>query len=612
MPAHRDIQVRAGALDPWAVVPITETADRGPSLITNQTLGVIANGDAYLKLPSSPHRPGREPVRRRHRGTKWQLHNDAEGGRLLPELRRERSPGPTHFYDQFENDRRVDPAGLVHARRAAASLDADAMELTCRIRGPHVMRLARLGNNQRLEKMIRYKEATVNVTDRTGATAVIAAARRGQRDTLRLLLEHGAKDLLESRTDAGWTAVLEACRYGHVPCLQLLLRNGARVDHLSDSGCNGLMLACASGHGDTVHTVLCHAAHADSLTASETRAYVAFSRAAELANEVTKLAATVTRMKREWVPVRAHAIESLLENTEAEQRHAEARLAVRRAEKLDRAARNAWTRGNQLSGANLFANILSGNDVAAEQRRLLKAVLHGWRMPRLHRLSEETGVLAEAAKVKSVAASAANDEYRSKVGELLYPQLQQKKASLRKRWAETRNDVDRHITVLRIGCDMLEASDLDGWSALHTAASQGHEPLVRALLAAGSDPLAVTSSGMRVGALAQKGRFFELRNLLERVAQKTAAYQGIELEELDNAEQAEVEADLERGKLLPSLDGEGRRKILKRRREDAESRRKASGMAQKGKTKKGRNTRLKMGVSSGVGGTLNDSMTSPL
>jgi hypothetical protein len=305
MPVYRDIQIRRGELDPWAIVPTSVTTDR-PSLITNQTLGVIANGDAYLKLPSSPHRPGREPVRRRHRGTKWQLHNDAEGGRLLPELRRERSPGPTHFYDQFENDRRVDPAGLVHARRAAASLDADAMELTCRIRGPHVMRLARLGNNQRLEKMIRSKEATVNVTDRTGATAVIAAARRGQRDTLRLLLEHGAKDLLESRTDAGWTAVLEACRYGHVPCLQLLLRNGARVDHLSDSGCNGLMLACASGHGDTVHTVLCHAAHADSLTASETRAYVAFSRAAELANEVTKHAATVTRMKREWVPVRTH------------------------------------------------------------------------------------------------------------------------------------------------------------------------------------------------------------------------------------------------------------------------------------------------------------------
>ena len=105
MPARPAPLVRGGMLDPCAVVPITEAGnDRGPRLITNQTHGVIANGDAYLELPSSPHRPGREPVRPRHRGTTWQLHNDAEGGRLLQELRRERSPRPTHFYDQYEND----------------------------------------------------------------------------------------------------------------------------------------------------------------------------------------------------------------------------------------------------------------------------------------------------------------------------------------------------------------------------------------------------------------------------------------------------------------------------------------------------------------------------
>lgn len=168
------------------------------------------------------------------------------------------------------------------------------------------------------------------------------------------------------------------------------------------------------------------------------------------------------------------------------------------------------------------------------------------------------------------------------------------------------------MNVLRIGYEMLEAADLDGWCALHHAASQGHERLVRALLAAGSDPLAVTGSGMRVGALAAQGRFFEIRNILERAACTAAAYRGVELEELDKTEQAELEADMERGRLLPSLAGEGRRKILKRRREDAESRRKASGMAQKGKSKKAGNTRLKMGVSSGVGGALNGSMTMSL
>jgi hypothetical protein len=444
MPVYRDIQIRRGELDPWAIVPTSVTTDR-PSLITNQTLGAIALGDE-LPLPDEPLRPGREPIRRRHRGQKWQLHNDSEGGRLLPELRRSTSPRPTHFFEDVEHDRSVDPAGLLAARREAASLDAESMEMTCRIRGPRVVRLARTGNRRRLEKMVRYKEATVNVTDRTGATAVIHAARSGQRDTLRLLLERGAADLLECRSDAGWTAVLEACRYGHVPCLQLLLRNGARVEHVSSSGSNGLMLACASGHHAAVHTVLCHAAHAESLSASETNAYSTFSRAAELAMEVLKLASTVTRQKKQWIPVRRRAIGTALEATNSARRRDSAKLAVRRAEKLERAARNAWQRGGKHAAggaANLFVNIVSGKEAQQEERRLIRVVLHSWRMVRLVRVAEESAVQAEAAEQARVTASAENDDHRAKVGETLYPQLQQKKAALRKRWAETRIAVDR-------------------------------------------------------------------------------------------------------------------------------------------------------------------------
>ena len=54
---------------------------------------------------------------------------------------------------------------------------------------------------------------------------------------------------------------------------------------------------------------------------------------------------------------------------------------------------------------------------------------------------------------------------------------------------------------------------------------------------AGADPLAVTHSGMRPAALAAQGRCFELRNSLEKEAQKCAAYRGIELEELDRSQQ---------------------------------------------------------------------------
>ena len=68
-------------------------------------------------------------------------------------------------------------------------------------------------------------------------------------------------------------------------------------------------------------------------------------------------------------------------------------------------------------------------EIAVVLSGLLKAVLHGWRICLLHRLAENTQLLAEAAKSKSVTASAANDEYRSKVGESMHLQLQQKKAA---------------------------------------------------------------------------------------------------------------------------------------------------------------------------------------
>lgn len=60
--------------------------------------------------------------------------------------------------------------------------------------------------------------------------------------------------------------------------------------------------------------------------------------------------------------------------------------------------------------------------------------------------------------------------------------------------------------------------------------------------------------------------------------------------------QAELEADAERGKLLPSLSGEGRRKILARRRKDAARRREQSGMVRRN-TRRGASDRLQMGLS---------------
>ena len=132
---------------------------------------------------------------------------------------------------------------------------------------------------------------------------------------------------------------------------------------------------------------------------------------------------------------------------------------------------------------NTVMQKLSDSPIACD-----RAVLHSWHMVRLSRLAEESSALAEDAAGKRAAATAANDDWRKKVAETLYPQLQQKKEALRRLWKETRHVIEKHLTVLQTGCTMLAASDIDGWCALHHAASQGFDKLVRALLTAGEFP----------------------------------------------------------------------------------------------------------------------------
>ena len=72
MPNRHGCRRSTGELDPWAIVPTTVDVEL-PSLITNQTLGAIALDDDEL-FPDETYRSGREPIRRRNRATKWQLH----------------------------------------------------------------------------------------------------------------------------------------------------------------------------------------------------------------------------------------------------------------------------------------------------------------------------------------------------------------------------------------------------------------------------------------------------------------------------------------------------------------------------------------------------------
>jgi ankyrin repeat protein len=108
--------------------------------------------------------------------------------------------------------------------------------------------------NQLLEK-----GAEVNGENEAGETALIYAARAGYTAIVQMLIQKGAK--LEAKikkvnlgiirpdaqyhiqTNVGQTALIAAAKFGHTETVKVLLSNGANINAKTDSGETALMLA---------------------------------------------------------------------------------------------------------------------------------------------------------------------------------------------------------------------------------------------------------------------------------------------------------------------------------------------------------------------------------
>lgn len=92
-----------------------------------------------------------------------------------------------------------------------------------------------------------------------GRTALMAAAKAGDDDRVRTLVEQGA-DVNQPNNNGG-TAIMYAALSGETETVSLLLGYDARVDAVAGNGWTALMIAAVKGHVEVARLLLDHGAN---------------------------------------------------------------------------------------------------------------------------------------------------------------------------------------------------------------------------------------------------------------------------------------------------------------------------------------------------------------
>ncbi len=95
----------------------------------------------------------------------------------------------------------------------------------------------------------------VDCVDDQGRTSLMLAAKHGQVDAVRVLLESKA-DVNRMATFYGWTALAYAANAGHTEVVRLLLEHGADWNLKAKRGKTPLVLAADRGHAEVVAILL--------------------------------------------------------------------------------------------------------------------------------------------------------------------------------------------------------------------------------------------------------------------------------------------------------------------------------------------------------------------
>ncbi|KAM5556745.1 protein VAPYRIN [Rosa sericea] len=129
-----------------------------------------------------------------------------------------------------------------HGHRPRVATDSDKLEL-----GEQMLMAARIGDLRDVE-LLFLEGADISYCDQYGLTALHAAAIKGHKEVVLMLVEFGLD--LESRDSEGHAPLHLAVVGGNLETVEMLIQNGANVNAKSKSGATPLYMATAMGYDD--------------------------------------------------------------------------------------------------------------------------------------------------------------------------------------------------------------------------------------------------------------------------------------------------------------------------------------------------------------------------
>ena len=103
-------------------------------------------------------------------------------------------------------------------------------------------------------KLLIENGAKVNMHTKFGMTSLIKACEQGLYDVVKLLIEKGAE--VNMPKPDGWSALMAASLNGHFDIVKLLLENHAEANMQTDYGGTALLVASMSGHCGVVKLLI--------------------------------------------------------------------------------------------------------------------------------------------------------------------------------------------------------------------------------------------------------------------------------------------------------------------------------------------------------------------